>query len=106
MDNATTKPATQSAIEFTQETDRVYFDSIEPCVLHDAAWSRRIIVSKSGSRSTIVWNPWIDKSARMPDFGNDEWPGMVCIETANVASNAIRLQPGEKHTTKAELEVE
>ena len=106
MDGAAIKPAAKSAIEFTQETDRIYFDSIEPCVLHDTGWSRRIIVSKSGSRSTIVWNPWIDKAVRMPDFGDDEWPGMVCIETANVGANAIQLQPGEEHTTVAELEVE
>ncbi len=27
----------------------------------------------------------------MPDFGDHEWPEMVCIETANVGSDAIEL---------------
>lgn len=105
VDGAKLKPAAGSAIEFTGETDRVYANTEDTCVLHDPGWSRRIIVSKRGSCSSIVWNPWIDKSARMPDFGNDEWPGMLCIETANVGTDAVELQPGQEHTTTAELEV-
>jgi glucose-6-phosphate 1-epimerase len=74
-------------------------------VLHDPGLNRKITVGKSGSRSTVVWNPWIDKSRRMPDFGDDEWTGMVCIETANVGSDAIMLQPGQSHTTQAMISV-
>ncbi len=37
----------------------------------------------------------------MPDFGDNEWPGMLCIETANVAAQAIELSPGQHHTTIA-----
>ena len=105
VDHAKDIPATSAVIQFTGETDRIYLDTLDTCVLHDPGWNRRIVVHKSGSRSTIVWNPWVDKSARMPDFGNDEWPGMVCIETANVGPLAIQLQPGEQHTTTAIIEV-
>jgi glucose-6-phosphate 1-epimerase len=41
----------------------------------------------------------------MQDFGDQEWKTMVCIETANIGSNAISLDPGETHTMTAELEV-
>ena len=67
----------------------------------DDGMKRVIRVSKSGSVSTVVWNPWIDKSKRMADFGDDEWPEMVCIETANVGSGRIELTPGESHSTTA-----
>ncbi|MCC6512057.1 MAG: D-hexose-6-phosphate mutarotase [Pirellulaceae bacterium] len=106
MANGDIKPPAQSPIVFTCETDRVYSDTDHTCVLHDPGLSRRVSVHKSGSQSSVIWNPWIAKSARMPDFGDDEWTGMLCIETANVGHNAIVLQPGGHHTTTAELTVE
>ncbi len=105
VDGAKTKPATSKTIEFTGETDRVYMDTITECVLADSKMKRVIRVAKSGSSSTVIWNPWIDKSKRMADFGDDEWPSMVCIETANVACNRIELAPGELHATTAIISV-
>jgi D-hexose-6-phosphate mutarotase len=32
-------------------------------------------VAKSGSASTVVWNPWQAKAAAMADFGDDEYQG-------------------------------
>jgi glucose-6-phosphate 1-epimerase len=99
------REATQEAIRFTEETDRVYLDTNAVCALRDPVLKRSITVHQRNSRSTIVWNPWIDKSARMPDFGDDEWPGMVCIETANVGDQAVEIQPGQQHTMLARVEV-
>lgn len=87
-------PSAGEPILFTEETDRVYQDTTNTCVLHDPIQHRKIVVEKSGSQSTVVWNPWIAKAARLPDFGNDEWPGMCCIETACVEPNGITLMPG------------
>jgi D-hexose-6-phosphate mutarotase len=52
-----------------------------------------------------VWNPWIDKAARLADFGDDEWPEMVCIETCNVLGDSIRLAAGAGHEMTAEISV-
>jgi glucose-6-phosphate 1-epimerase len=41
----------------------------------------------------------------MPDFGDDEWTGMVCVETANALEDAVSLAPGESHTTTVAIEV-
>jgi glucose-6-phosphate 1-epimerase len=41
----------------------------------------------------------------MPDFGDDEWTGMVCVETANVLDDAVSLAPGESHTMTATSEL-
>ena len=105
VDGALEKPATGAVIEFTGETDRVYLNTAATCQLVDPGRKRTIAISKSGSQSTVVWNPWIAKSARMPDFGDHEWPEMVCIETANVGSNAIDLAPNTGHSTTVVIRV-
>ena len=92
-------------IAFVGEIDRAYLDTTAACVLEDPRLGRRIVIGKKGSDSTVVWNPWIAKAARMPDFGDDEWPGMVCIETANAGRNAVTIKPGKSHTMQARIEV-
>lgn len=93
-------------ITFDSETDRIYLATDATCEIHDPVLYRRIQVAKQGSRSTVVWNPWIDKSRAMADFGDDEYPGMVCVETANAADDAVTLAPGAEHRLKAIIAVE
>jgi D-hexose-6-phosphate mutarotase len=92
-------------IRFTGETDRVYLATRAACTIHDPGADRRIVVRKIGSDATVVWNPWVAKAKAMPDFGDDEWPGMVCIETANVGVHAVTLAPGERHTMTQAIDV-
>ena len=61
------------------------------------------MIEKQGSNSTVVWNPWIAKSQQMPDFGNDEYQRMVCVESGNVSSNQITLPPGHTSTLTTKL---
>jgi glucose-6-phosphate 1-epimerase len=93
-------------IRFSGETDRVYLNTQAQCVIHDPGMNRRITIAKRGSGSTVVWNPWVQKARAMADFGDDEWPGMVCIETANVGEAAVTLRPGDSHTMTVEIGVE
>ena len=85
-------------ITFVGETDRVYLGTQATCVIHDPGLGRDITVAKSGSDATVVWNPWIAKAKAMPDFGDQEWPVMVCVETANAMEGALTLEPGQSHT--------
>lgn len=71
--------------------------------LRDASAGRQIIVRKTGSRTTVVWNPWTAKAKAMADFGDDEWPAMLCIETANAADNAVTLAAGQSHVMSATI---
>jgi len=87
------------------ETDRVYKHSTAPVELHDPHLGRTILIAKRGSASTVVWNPWIEKAAAMPDFGDDEWPEMLCIETANALGDAVTIPPGEAHTMETCISV-
>lgn len=94
------------AVTFDREVDRIYLDTDATCAIHDPVLGRQIYVAKRGSRSTVVWNPWIDKARAMSDYGDDEYPGMVCVETANAADDAVTLAPGEEHRLKAIIAVD
>jgi glucose-6-phosphate 1-epimerase len=93
------------AIRITGETDRVYLKTRSTCVVRDPVLQRTITVDKENSASTVVWNPWIDKARAMPDFGDDEWPRMLCVETANVGDGAVRLEGGQIHRMRAHIKV-
>ena len=93
-------------VRITKETDQVHLNTNTTCVVHDPAWNRRLIVEKSGSETTVIWNPWIDKTTRLSDMAPGEWQEMICVETANAADNALRLAAGGSHklTTSIWLE--
>jgi D-hexose-6-phosphate mutarotase len=90
----TEKIETDEAIRVSSEVDRIYLNTTAPVEIEDARLGRRIRVDKQGSVSTVVWNPWITKAQQMPDFGNDEYQRMICVESGNVAGNSIKLPPG------------
>jgi glucose-6-phosphate 1-epimerase len=91
-------PPSGAPLTFSKETDRVYLNTPDSRVVSDPDWGRRITITTAGSGSTITWNPWPEKAAAMADLGADNWRGMVCVETGNVADNKIHLLPGAEHT--------
>ena len=93
-------------VNFGAETDLVYLDTEDVCIIDDPGFGRKLKVAKCGSRSTVVWNPWKDKSVRMPDFGDEEYHSMVCVETTNAETDARILAPGESHTLQVIIESE
>jgi glucose-6-phosphate 1-epimerase len=97
-DNAKPRHQGTGAIRFTRETDQLHLNTQAAVTISDPGWRRRMVIEKRGSNSTVVWNPWIAKAARMADFGDEEWPHMVCVEPANAAENAVTVQPGGTHT--------
>lgn len=96
--------AQSGPVEFKRETDRVY-SSTEVVTVHDPQMGRRLVISKEGSNSTIVWNPWERKAEQLPDFGDDEWTGMLCVEPGNALKGLVHLQPGDRHTLSATVAV-
>ncbi|MCF7674979.1 MAG: hypothetical protein K9N23_02025 [Akkermansiaceae bacterium] len=94
---------TADAIRFSAETDRIYQDTGAAVAIIAPGLNRAISVSKAGSKSTVVWNPWIAKSQRMPDFGDVEYLRMVCVESGNVREHAVTLVPGGKSRLTVEV---
>jgi glucose-6-phosphate 1-epimerase len=93
-------------LRIAKETDQVHLSTKATCMVYDPVWNRRIIVEKSGSDSTVVWNPWIEKTKGMSDMAPDDWKGMICIETANAADNTIHLPAGASNKMTALIRVE
>ena len=100
------KTETENAIRISSEVDRIYLNTTGAVEILDERLARTIRVEKQGSLSTVVWNPWIGKAQQMPDFGNEEHERMVCVESGNVASNSIKLPPGESSKLKVKLSSE
>jgi D-hexose-6-phosphate mutarotase len=85
-------------IAFSGEVDRVYVNTEATCTIEDARLNRRIVIAKSGSRSTVVWTPWAEKADKMGDFGPDGWRRMVCVESGNALDNVVSIPAGGSHT--------
>jgi len=99
------KKMQQGALVIVSETDRVYLNTGEYVELEDPVLRRRTHVTKENSRTTVVWNPWVQKARALSDLGDDEWTQMICIETSNVADFALDLAPGEQHTMGAMVRI-
>ena len=99
LDQLTGREAVQDGtVKFAGETDRIYWDTSRPIVLHGAAPGRSISISSTGSASTVIWNPWRDKAARLGDMPPESYRAMVCAETANAGPrNVVTVAPGDVH---------
>jgi glucose-6-phosphate 1-epimerase len=89
---------TRGTVKVEGEVDRIYLDAADQCLIDDPVLNRWIRMEKSGSNTTVVWNPWEDKSRRMADFPDEGYRSMVCIEATNAADDVRVLRPGQEHT--------
>jgi glucose-6-phosphate 1-epimerase len=105
-DNFQRKSQPAMPIRIAKETDQVHVNTTATCVIGDPAWQRRIVVEKSGSSTTVVWNPWIEKTRTLGDMTPEDWRGMLCVETANAGEDAVQLAPGASHRMSATIRVE
>lgn len=88
-----------------QETDRIYKTGANEVSLKEAGHTVAKVeytsstVNPDGSDEPlphpdcVLWNPWVDKSKAMGDFGDEEYKEMVCIEPG-IVSEFHTLRPG------------
>lgn len=91
------------SLHFTGETDRIYLNAPTQLEIVDPDWQRRIRLRSEGSRTAVIWNPWIDRAAQFSDMADDGWQRMLCIETANVMDDIVTLAPGASHTLSVSI---
>ena len=94
------------AITITEPSDRVYLNTTSTCILRDAGSKRRVTVAKTGSNTTVIWNPWESGALKLPDLDPTEWHEYIAVETVNAAANAITLAPGATHAMRAHVTIE
>ncbi len=96
----------QGGITIGSEVDRVYVNTAADCVIEDTGLRRAIRITKQGSLSTVVWNPWTEKAEKMGDFGPALHRDMVCVESGNAFDNLVTVKAGETHRLSAIYSVE
>jgi D-hexose-6-phosphate mutarotase len=92
----------EASLRIPAETNRIYLDTTGPVEIRDEQFSRVVRVEKSGSQSTVVWNPWTTQ--KLPeDFDPAEYRNMVCVEAGNLKQSRIALAPGQTSALKVIL---
>ena len=91
----------QGPIHIDSEVDRVYLNTSADCLIEDVVMKRRIRIASQAARSTVVWNPWVEKASKMDDMAPDSYRSMVCVETCNAAENVVTVAPGTTHRMTA-----
>ncbi|CAN6458995.1 unnamed protein product [Victoria cruziana] len=82
--------------------DRIYVSTPTKIAILDHEKKRTFVLRKEGLPDAVVWNPWDRKAKAMPDFGDDEYKHMLCVEAAAV-EKCIVLKPGEEWKGRQEL---
>ncbi|XP_030967730.1 putative glucose-6-phosphate 1-epimerase [Quercus lobata] len=90
------------AITFESEVDKTYLSTPTKIAIIDHERKRTFVLRKDGLPDAVVWNPWDKKAKAIPDFGDDEYKHMLCVEAACVET-PITLKPGEEWKGRQEL---
>lgn len=98
------KPPSGAPVTFTGEVDRIYVDTTSACTIEDLILSRTIRIEKSGSPTTVVWNPGPEKGPAVRDLG-EAWRNFVCVETAACRPRPVALAPTAHHTLTATISI-
>jgi glucose-6-phosphate 1-epimerase len=91
------RPASgEKLLTISGEVDRIYHHE-GPVIFYDGKWRRTIAMEKSGSPSTVVWNPWLEKAKAIADMPDADYRHFVAIEAAIEPSRVVTLAPGDSH---------
>ncbi len=96
----------QGVVEFSEECDRIYTAPPAKLIIDDLSLDRRIHIASEGSKTAVVWNPWIENSVSMADLEDTDYQRLLCVETANAAQDIINISPGEAMSLKAQYSIE
>jgi len=83
----------RGAIKIDKEVDRIYKESSSVIVLEDS--DKKVRIEAYNSNSVIVWNPWIEKCAKMSGMQKEGYKKFVCIESANAMDDFKIVKPNE-----------
>lgn len=88
-------------LKINGEFDSAFINQKEPLKIVDRALNRVISVEKSGSNTTVVWNPNKD----LAEMSEGQYKKFVCVEPANQGDYFVSLKPKEKHRISMTVQV-
>ncbi|KAJ8918720.1 hypothetical protein NQ315_015040 [Exocentrus adspersus] len=95
---------TRDVVTIGEWTDRIYQSTPQEHIITNVVSGRKMRIQKYNFPDTVIWNPWIEQAKEMSDFGDDEYPNMVCVE-AGYVSNPVLLMPGTAFEASQVLQV-
>jgi glucose-6-phosphate 1-epimerase len=104
LDNGAPKHQ-MGAVTVFDEVDRIYTDVNNELIIDDSAFDRRIRISSIGGKTAVVWNPWMETSAKMADLEDDDYKRFVCVEVGNIAGDAVQLTPGSNYSLLTNIQI-
>ena len=81
-------------IQFQQEVDRIYKTGGP---FQYEVNNQRFELSTNNSQSSIIWNPWVNKSKTLSQFSHEDYQSMFCIESANALDDFVTLNQNQSH---------
>lgn len=100
------KKTQKGAVTISSEVDRIYTNVPNELVIEDAALGRKIFISSTGSKTAVVWNPWVEISGKMADLEDEDYKGFVCVETANAAEDVVEVPASGEYRLVANYRIE
>ena len=79
------------------EIDRVYCDPPATLQMFDAGHAATTTIQSWGNNNIVVWNPGETNARTMPDFDDQGFEKMLCIEPANACEQWVELRPHGSH---------
>lgn len=83
------------------EVDSIFMNQTQPLEIVDKGYNRVILIEKTNSNTTVIWNPAKDLAEMSPE----QYKTFVCVEPSNVGESFVRLKPHEKHKISMTVQV-
>ena len=81
------------SLTIDDEVDRVYHDVAKPLLLSEGG--SNLGIHAEGFPDVVVWNPWVERCAELPDMERLDFRRMLCVEAA-VAKTPVMVRAGEE----------
>lgn len=94
----------RDGVTVREMTDRIYVHTPPEHIITNCVSGRKMRVQKFNLPDTLLWNPWAEGARDIPDFGDDEYPNMICVASGHVSS-PVTLVPGAAYEASQVMQV-
>lgn len=88
-------------LKISGEFDSVFPNHTQAVEIVDPGFNRVISIEKSGSNTTVIWNP----NKNYAEMSPGQYKRFVCVEPSNQGDSFVRLPPKEKHLISMTIRV-
>lgn len=96
----------QGTVTVSEEVDRIYTDVTKELVIEDSSLGRKLVINSEGSKTAVVWNPWIDICAKSGDLEDQDYQRFICVETVNAAKDVVEVAPNSEYRLSVNYRIE